>query len=64
MAVANPPPGYATRAKVSTGSWIQPQSEIEKDFAIDAIITQLIEVQRETLGQLVKLPERAIKWLI
>jgi len=49
---------------VSTGSWIEPQTEIEKDFAIDAIITQLVEVQSEDLGKLVKLPERAIKWLI
>lgn len=37
---------------------------MEKDFAIDAIITQLVEVQTEDLGKLVKLPERAIKWLI
>ena len=64
LGVASSSSGYRTRAQVSMGSWVQPSSEIERDFAVDAIITQLVEVQSHTLGQLVKVPERAIKWLI
>lgn len=56
--------GYRTRSQVSWGSWVQPTNEAERDAAIDSIITQLVEAQSQSLGTLVKLPERAIKWLI
>ena len=35
---------YRTRAAEQTGSWLAPSNEIEKDFALDAIISVLVEV--------------------
>ena len=46
------------------GGWQIPEGEIEREFALDMIIVQLVEVQTQPLGTQVKLPERAIKWLI
>lgn len=44
--------------------WVNPEGDIEREFAIDMIINQLVEVQSSQLGTLVKLPEAALKWLI
>ena len=44
--------------------WLYPSGEVEREFAIDLLIKQLIEVQTSRLGTLVRLSERAIKWLI
>jgi hypothetical protein len=55
---------FANGASGPKAEWQTPVGEVERDFALDMMITQLVEVQSQTLGTQVKLPERAIKWLI
>lgn len=56
--------GLCDLSSKSGREWQLPTNKVEREFAIDMLIQQLVEVQSSPLGTLVKLTERAIKWLI
>ena len=44
--------------------FVQPSNDCEREYAVDQIIQQLVEVKKEQWGKPVKLDQKAIKFLI
>jgi hypothetical protein len=44
--------------------FVQPETDCEREFAVDALIAQLTEVKKGVWGKPVKLDQKGIKYLI